>query len=664
MLRWLVLLAVCCLVGCARTRVVTISTVPADAMIRVDGRDRGRGPITETFTFAGDTDVHRVIARRAGYAEKVVAITPDFDRESIVIELKPVTRQLTFRVTPADATIKVDGEPVPTDAPGEATVELEFPVDPRTGRWATHTVSVEHPRFKSQERTLSFDEPKAVYEFNLESMRKDFKIVTTPPAEVFLNDQFRGTGEVTLDDFEFPVDPETRESVPLKLRVEKPGFATHEETIGWDDGKENYEVTLQPRTKTVRVITDPPDARVVIGGVEIPPDETGAHSYELKFPPINEQGDSHPYKCEVSKSVDGAEWKRKVFPINWDDGRTDYEVTLEEVLTRPVRMLRVVTDRGADGWTVSGETGTVIAMRDTGEGPGGAAKLRQVTRLPAGTVVEALAAAPDGSQVVFTTISADADGTLRSQILAQKTDGAGEATEPTPLTDGQALEVTPSFTPDGSQLVFASNRAGPMLSIWSMPATGDGGPPQQLTSGEAHDLWPSVDSNPKPRLFYQSLADDRPEPQLFSRPVDAPTPRRALLPGAGATQPRVGPKADALLFAAAPDGAKGNRDIFRVSDDGRSPVNLTNTPDADEFGPCWANDGRRVAFASNRERPKESPDNYDIYVMDATRPKSPPLRVTTNGSWDDCPAWDAGGRALYFRSNRGGEWNVWRIELN
>jgi Tol biopolymer transport system component len=39
------------------------------------------------------------------------------------------------------------------------------------------------------------------------------------------------------------------------------------------------------------------------------------------------------------------------------------------------------------------------------------------------------------------------------------------------------------------------------------------------------------------------------------------------------------------------------------------------------------------------------------------------VRVTRNGSWDDSPAWDAGGRAIYFRSNRGGDWNVWRLEL-
>jgi Tol biopolymer transport system component len=38
-----------------------------------------------------------------------------------------------------------------------------------------------------------------------------------------------------------------------------------------------------------------------------------------------------------------------------------------------------------------------------------------------------------------------------------------------------------------------------------------------------------------------------------------------------------------------------------------------------------------------------------------------PIQVTTNGSWDDHPAWDPAGAAIYFRSNRGGDWNIWKV---
>ena len=40
-----------------------------------------------------------------------------------------------------------------------------------------------------------------------------------------------------------------------------------------------------------------------------------------------------------------------------------------------------------------------------------------------------------------------------------------------------------------------------------------------------------------------------------------------------------------------------------------------------------------------------------------------PVQVTTNGSHDDCPAWDPSGQTIYFRSNRGGEWAIWKIDV-
>jgi Tol biopolymer transport system component len=131
----------------------------------------------------------------------------------------------------------------------------------------------------------------------------------------------------------------------------------------------------------------------------------------------------------------------------------------------------------------------------------------------------------------------------------------------------------------------------------------------------------------------------------------------------GGTQPRISPTADALVFCAA-NPKTHKRDIYRVSDDGRDLVNLTNTPDVDEFDPAWSSDGLRIAYVSDANRGGDTTDNYDIYVMDAAgvgvAPK--PQRVTTNGSWDDSPAWE-GSHAIFFRSNRGAEWNVWRIEL-
>ena len=55
--------------------------------------------------------------------------------------------------------------------------------------------------------------------------------------------------------------------------------------------------------------------------------------------------------------------------------------------------------------------------------------------------------------------------------------------------------------------------------------------------------------------------------------------------------------------------------------------------------------------------------NADIWALDLTQSNAVPQQITSNASQDDRPVWDPSGDAIYFRSNRGGEWGVWKISL-
>jgi Tol biopolymer transport system component len=71
---------------------------------------------------------------------------------------------------------------------------------------------------------------------------------------------------------------------------------------------------------------------------------------------------------------------------------------------------------------------------------------------------------PDGSRIAFTS---DRDGSL--DIFVMNADGSG----PVNLTPGESgWDAGPDWSPDGSKIVFSSDRAGPDWDIWVMNADG------------------------------------------------------------------------------------------------------------------------------------------------------------------------------------------------
>jgi hypothetical protein len=638
-------------VGCTTTRQITISTKPADAAIKVDGNDRGRGKVVETMVFKDKHDTRVVTASRLGFKEQSIPVKADWKGDNVDIELKPLTRKVTISVAPVGGKITIDGEVVAPEA-DSITRELPFTVDARNN-WTTHTVVVERPGFERLERVISWQDKEPTYTLRLEPQKKNLNITTNPPgAQVFIDGEPLGKSPLTITGRAFPVDLATDEVVPQKLRVVRPGYDPVEMSISWDEGKADYNVDLAAKTKTVRFLTDPPGATVTIDGKPLAKDPSGVPAATLQFPPLNEKGDLKTYSAVISKKTADSEWESAKMTIGWDSGRADYSISLKEILTRPVQLLSATPQRSDDGWDISPEVTTTLAMKDVTEG----AKKeppQQITRLPRGTQIDTLAAAPDGARLLFTVIFGTSKPNFRSQMIVVHTDGSGGADY---LSDGKSLEITPSYSPGGDQVVFSSNRAGKRMSVWSMSATGAPGI-TQLTTGDTNDLWPSIDSAPKARLFYQALVDTRPDPRIYVTQLGTTT--RTDLTQMSGGQPRVSPKADSIVFTAVNDKT-GKRDLYMMPDRGGIPQNLTNTPDTDEFDPSWNKDATRIAFVSDAGVDEERRQNYDIWVLDLARPARP-VQITTNGSWDDHPAWDPTGNSIYFRSNRGGEWAIWKV---
>jgi hypothetical protein len=637
--------------GCSVTRPITITTTPPDAQLKINGIDRGRGPLTENFVFQNKEQTHVVTASRLGFREQPVPIKSDYKGDKLHIDLKPFTARITINVAPVPAKIFIDGRQVGPET-DTITRDFEFTVDAQN-KWTQHRVAAERKGFERTERIITWQDKEPVYNLRLEPQKKPLTVTTAPPgAQVLINGEPLGTSPVSVPGREFPVDLTTDEAVPQKLRVVKPGYDPIEMSIGWDEGKTDYHVDLNAKTKTVRFLTHPSGAVVTIDGKPIEKDKTGTPSITLQFPPINEKGDLKTYEAVITKKTADADWEPAKLTIGWDSGRQDYSVPLKEILTRPVQLLSGNLERTDDGWEMTPKISMTLAMKDVTEGAKKEPPL-QITKLPRGTQIDTLAASPDGTRMLFTVIFGNTPQTFRSQMIAVHTDGSGGADY---LSDGKSLEITPSYTPDGEQVIFSSNRAGKRLSVWAMSASGAPGI-TQLTSGNTNDLWPTIDSDPKRRLFYQAMVDTRPDPRIYMTQLGTVT--LTDMTQMSGSQPRVSPKADAVVFTAVNDKT-GKRDIYMMPDRGGVPRNLTNTPDIDEFDPAWNKDATRLAFVSDAGVDEDRRQNLDIWVMDISRPERP-AQVTTNGSHDDHPAWDPTGNNIYFRSNRGGEWAIWKI---
>ncbi|MBT5427089.1 MAG: hypothetical protein HOK84_12890, partial [Bacteroidetes bacterium] len=93
--------------------------------------------------------------------------------------------------------------------------------------------------------------------------------------------------------------------------------------------------------------------------------------------------------------------------------------------------------------------------------------------------------------------------------------------------------------------------------------------------------------------------------------------------------------------------------------DGSNETILTQNNDYNCFQPRWSPDGKYIVYVSDQGRDNQGVRNNDIWIMDLEGGQK--TQLTTNGSWDDFPVWNFKDNFIYFRSNRGGNWNIWRF---
>lgn len=234
----------------------------------------------------------------------------------------------------------------------------------------------------------------------------------------------------------------------------------------------------------------------------------------------------------------------------------------------------------------------------------------------------------DGDYAIF---GAGADGSHAHRLTKEK----GDPSNPRELF----FQIEPAWSPDGTQIVFASHRDGP-AHLYVMRA--DGTDTRRLTDTPRDDQHPSW--SPDGRLIVFGRAG-----VVSVVPAGGGEARRVGKEAGNAADPAWSPDGTMIALAYRNPGTPV-REIYVMRADGSGVRRLTSLGNV-SAAPAWAPDGRRLAFESNAHD-----GHYEIYTVGLDGKNL--RRVTRSESSDTLePAWSPDGRELTF-SREGALWSV------
>ena len=215
-----------------------------------------------------------------------------------------------------------------------------------------------------------------------------------------------------------------------------------------------------------------------------------------------------------------------------------------------------------------------------------------------------------------------------------------------PLTADRSIAQSPSWSPEGSLLLFTSWRGGNGPGIWVVS-------PEQkkpfLVSGRK-GLNTSAAYSPDGQHIACTLSLDG-NAEVYRLDARGGSPLRLTNSRAIDTSPAWSPTGRELGFTS---DRSGQPQVYLMDAEGGNVRRLTYDVDYTD-SPAWSPKGDRIAFVTRVG------GGFDVWVARADGSGAKP--VVTGGN-NENPRWSADGRHLVFASSRDGGYGLWVSDLD
>ena len=221
----------------------------------------------------------------------------------------------------------------------------------------------------------------------------------------------------------------------------------------------------------------------------------------------------------------------------------------------------------------------------------------------------------------------------------------------------------PSISPDSSEIAFISGG-----DIWTVPASG--GEARLLVSHQATESRPMYSPDGKRMAFVSNRTGGG---DIYLLTFQSGELKRLTFDDAGDQLDGWSRDGKWLYFSSVSRDIAGMNDIFRVSADGGTPMQVSADLFSNEYWAAPSPDGSAVAFTARGitsaqwwRKGRSHLDECQLWLMREGSTQGSPRSyepLTEGGAKDMWPMWNAEGSSLFFVSDRSGAQNIWTRPL-